>query len=180
MFRKVGKGVHALGLGHFEDTKSPVILCALGGLCISILGVLVPPTMFWAEFEIGSIAEPGKDLPHIWPQVNRPGSGHDIHAGTCTINGVGCRWPLWRSGAQGKPTQGRPQQSFFFFPRLSILPVGGREKNFDRRACCSRLRRSVCRRGCTCNSEFWQKQGTYYIALFQSICWCCSSPDAKQ
>ena len=71
MFRKVGKGVHALGLGHFEDTKSPIILCALGGLCISILGVLVPPTMFWAEFEIGSIAEPGKELPHVWPPVSR-------------------------------------------------------------------------------------------------------------
>ncbi|CAM9780961.1 unnamed protein product [Pylaiella littoralis] len=68
MFRKVGKGVSILGLGHFEDTKSPIILCALGGLCVSVLGVLVPPSMFWAEFEIGSIAEPGRDLPHIWPQ----------------------------------------------------------------------------------------------------------------
>ncbi|CAM9371506.1 unnamed protein product [Ectocarpus sp. 6 AP-2014] len=68
VFRKIGKGVSILGLGHFEDTKSPIILCALGGLCVSALGVLVPPSMFWAEFEIGSIAEPGKDLPHIWPQ----------------------------------------------------------------------------------------------------------------
>ncbi|CAM9352397.1 unnamed protein product, partial [Hapterophycus canaliculatus] len=68
MFRKVGKGVSLLGLGHFEDTHSPIVLCALGGLCVSVLGVLVPPTMFWAEFEIGSIAEPGKALPHIWPQ----------------------------------------------------------------------------------------------------------------
>lgn len=71
MFRKVGKGVSLLGLGHFEDTKSPVILCALGGLCVSILGVLVPPSMFWSEFEIGSVAEPGRELPHIWPQVNK-------------------------------------------------------------------------------------------------------------
>ncbi|CAM9358607.1 unnamed protein product [Ectocarpus sp. 13 AM-2016] len=68
VFRKIGKGVSILGLGHFEDTDSPIILCALGGLCVSVLGVLVPPSMFWAEFEIGSIAEPGKDLPHIWPQ----------------------------------------------------------------------------------------------------------------
>lgn len=71
MFRKIGKGVGFIGLGHFEDTHSPIILCALGGLCVSVLGVLVPPTMFWAEFEIGSIAEPGKELPHIWPQVRR-------------------------------------------------------------------------------------------------------------
>ncbi|CAN0122704.1 unnamed protein product, partial [Hapterophycus canaliculatus] len=67
-FRRCTHGVSLLGLGHFEDTHSPIILCALGGLCVSLLGVLVPPTMFWAEFEIGSIAEPGKELPHIWPQ----------------------------------------------------------------------------------------------------------------
>lgn len=69
MLRTVGKGVNLLHLGAFEDTESPIILCALGGLCVSILGVLVPPSMFWAEMEMGSIAEPGKDLPHIWPQV---------------------------------------------------------------------------------------------------------------
>lgn len=71
MFRKVGEGVSRLGLGHFEDTRSPIMLCALGGFCVSALGVLVPPTMFWSKVEIGSIAEPGRDLPHIWPQVNR-------------------------------------------------------------------------------------------------------------
>ncbi len=69
MFRKVGKGVSLIGLGHFEDSQYPIILAALGGVCVSVIGVLVPPTMFWSEFEIGSIAEPGKELPHIWPQV---------------------------------------------------------------------------------------------------------------
>ena len=69
LFRAVGKGVKAIGFGYFEDTKSPILVASLGGLCISIIGILVPPTMFWSEFEIGSIAEPGKDLPHIWPQV---------------------------------------------------------------------------------------------------------------
>ncbi len=76
MFRRIGKGVKFIGLGHFEDTKSPIILAALGGVCVSVIGVLVPPTMFWAEFEIGSIAEPGKDLPHIWPQVNSQNHAH--------------------------------------------------------------------------------------------------------
>ena len=71
LFRSVGKGVKKIGLGHFEDTKSPVILAALGGLCISTIGVLVPPSMFWAEFEMKSIAEPGRALPHIWPQVSK-------------------------------------------------------------------------------------------------------------
>ena len=57
------------GFGYFEDTKSPILLAAMGGFCISIIGVLVPPTMFWAEYEIGCIADPRKDLPLIWPQV---------------------------------------------------------------------------------------------------------------
>lgn len=59
------------GLGQFADTKYPVVLAALGGLCASVIGVLVPPTMFWSELEIASIAEPGKDLPNIWPQVGQ-------------------------------------------------------------------------------------------------------------
>lgn len=65
----MGKGVHRIGLGHFEDTHAPVLLAALGGMCISVVGVLVPPSMFWAEFEMDSIAEPGKPLAHIWPQA---------------------------------------------------------------------------------------------------------------
>ena len=40
----------------------------LGGLLVGILGVLVPPTMFWGEFEIRSLADPShQPLPHIWP-----------------------------------------------------------------------------------------------------------------
>ena len=73
IFRGVAKGVERIGLGDFETTNRPIVLAALGGLSISILGVLVPPTMFWSEFEIGVIAEPGTDLPHVWPPV---GSGH--------------------------------------------------------------------------------------------------------
>lgn len=68
-FRRLGNGVGKVGLGHFEDTESPIMLAALGGLCVSVIAVLVPPTMFWAELEMETIASPGKDLPHIWPQV---------------------------------------------------------------------------------------------------------------
>lgn len=71
VFRSVGKGMNKTGLGQFADTKYPVVLAALGGLCASVIGVLVPPTMFWSELEIASIAEPGKDLPNIWPQVGQ-------------------------------------------------------------------------------------------------------------
>ena len=60
-----------MGFGSFEDTDSPILLAALGGLCVSIIGILVPPSMFWSEYEIGSIAEPGKDLPYVWPQVSK-------------------------------------------------------------------------------------------------------------
>lgn len=62
--------VHKIGLGHFEDTPKPVILATLGGLLIGIIGVLVPPSMFWAEFEIGSIADEKVPLPHVWPPVS--------------------------------------------------------------------------------------------------------------
>lgn len=69
-FRKVGDGIRKTGLGHFEDNKSPIILAILGGLSVSIIGIFVPPTMFWSEFEMETIAVPGTDLPQVWPQVN--------------------------------------------------------------------------------------------------------------
>ena len=40
----------------------------LGGLLVGILGVLLPPTMFWGEFEINTIADNNRPLPHIWPK----------------------------------------------------------------------------------------------------------------
>ncbi len=41
----------------------------LGGFLIGCLGVLLPPVMFWGEFEINTLANPTRRLPHIWPQV---------------------------------------------------------------------------------------------------------------
>ena len=47
----------------------------LGGLLVGILGVLVPPTMFWGEYEIQTLADPiHRPLPHIWP----PGGIHGL------------------------------------------------------------------------------------------------------
>ena len=40
----------------------------LGGLAIGIIGVLLPPVMFWGEFEISTLAAPSVALPHIWPK----------------------------------------------------------------------------------------------------------------
>lgn len=35
---------------------------------IGVIGVLLPPVMFWGEFEIGTLAAPSTVLPHIWPK----------------------------------------------------------------------------------------------------------------
>lgn len=59
-----------LGLGYnFEITTCPILMCAVGGLFVGTIGVLVPPTMFWSEGEINTLAVPGTDLPHMLPQV---------------------------------------------------------------------------------------------------------------
>lgn len=47
----------------------PVKLSIFGGIGVCTLGVLIPQTMFWGEFEmqtIGSLS-PASQLPHIWP-----------------------------------------------------------------------------------------------------------------
>lgn len=51
----------------FHEHHTPVRSGLLGGLLIGILGVLIPPTMFWGEFEIQTLADPSRRLPHIWP-----------------------------------------------------------------------------------------------------------------
>ena len=40
----------------------------LGGFLIGVIGIFLPPVMFWGEFEIGTLADPNKPLPHIWPK----------------------------------------------------------------------------------------------------------------
>lgn len=51
-----------------QEHHTPVRSGALGGLVIGVIGVLLPPVMFWGEFEIGTLAAPSSALPHIWPK----------------------------------------------------------------------------------------------------------------
>lgn len=51
-----------------DEHKTPVPCGILGGLVIGIVGMLLPPTMFWGEFELKSWANPQIPLAHVWPQ----------------------------------------------------------------------------------------------------------------
>ena len=51
-----------------QPVKHPVVAGLVGGLLIGGLGVLLPPTMFWGEYEIQSLANHDQALPHIWPK----------------------------------------------------------------------------------------------------------------
>lgn len=52
-----------------QEHHAPVRCGILGGFLIGVIGVLLPPVMFWGEFEINTLANPARRLPHIWPQV---------------------------------------------------------------------------------------------------------------
>lgn len=59
-------------LGWHDD---PVKLSIFGGVGIIILGILIPHTLFWGEYEmqtIGSLS-PAAKLPHIWPTTGLTG-----------------------------------------------------------------------------------------------------------
>ncbi|CAM9963270.1 unnamed protein product, partial [Choristocarpus tenellus] len=75
LHRTIAKCLHAVGLGNFEDTQRPVVLAALGGLFVAMIGIIFPPTMFWSEFEIEALAVPGTRLHNVWPQVRCGGVG---------------------------------------------------------------------------------------------------------
>ncbi|KAJ8908885.1 hypothetical protein NDN08_005589 [Rhodosorus marinus] len=59
---------------RLED--KPVKLAVFGGVIIACLGVLVPHSMFWGEYEFQSIASLGSTpLPHVWPTSGLTGLG---------------------------------------------------------------------------------------------------------
>jgi H+/Cl- antiporter ClcA len=71
---------HGKVMKFFESHKlmepsHPVQRALLGATAIIILGLLIPQTMFWGEFEIGTIAtmSPASSLPHIWPTTGLTG-----------------------------------------------------------------------------------------------------------
>ena len=51
-----------------QEHKTPVACGTLGGLLVGALGVLLPPIMFWGEFEINTLADNNRPLPHVWPK----------------------------------------------------------------------------------------------------------------
>lgn len=58
-----------------NNITDPVNLSILGGIGVCALGVLVPHTLFWGEFEmqtIGSLS-PASALPHVWPTTGLTG-----------------------------------------------------------------------------------------------------------
>eukprot|EP00581_Thalassiosira_minuscula_P004957 CAMPEP_0183742380 /NCGR_PEP_ID=MMETSP0737-20130205/64603_1 /TAXON_ID=385413 /ORGANISM="Thalassiosira miniscula, Strain CCMP1093" /LENGTH=801 /DNA_ID=CAMNT_0025977961 /DNA_START=90 /DNA_END=2495 /DNA_ORIENTATION=+ len=58
------------GLGLLDDENKHAVPRVLLGACgVVSIGMLVPHTMFWGEWEIGTIATLSKasDLPHVWP-----------------------------------------------------------------------------------------------------------------
>lgn len=75
----VGAGIAALfahghwalvkKLGKFGLSSDPIKLAIFGGVGVVILGVLVPQSFFWGEFEMQTIGalSPASTLPHIWP-----------------------------------------------------------------------------------------------------------------
>ena len=59
--------VDGLNEGFLQEHHTPVRSGLLGGALVGLLGVLVPQTMFWGEYEIQTLADPSIKLPHIWP-----------------------------------------------------------------------------------------------------------------
>lgn len=65
---------HKTVMGYFKDygllpNNMAVQRALVGSVVIVALGMLVPQTMFWGEYEFQTIAtmSPSKDLVHVWP-----------------------------------------------------------------------------------------------------------------
>ncbi len=67
------------GNGVLQEHHSPIKCGVLGGFLIGIIGILLPPTMFWGEFEINTLANPTRPLAHIWPQGGVWGTDVFLH-----------------------------------------------------------------------------------------------------
>lgn len=63
--KSLGRMLRAVGL---NEHKTPVLSGMVGGLVVSFIGVVLPPVMFWGEFEMNTLADPTIPLPHIWPK----------------------------------------------------------------------------------------------------------------
>ncbi|CAD7697947.1 unnamed protein product, partial [Ostreobium quekettii] len=50
------------------EHKTPIMSGLVGGLLIGLIGIFLPPTMFWAEYEMKTLADNSLPLWHIWPK----------------------------------------------------------------------------------------------------------------
>eukprot|EP00579_Thalassiosira_antarctica_P000987 CAMPEP_0201868202 /NCGR_PEP_ID=MMETSP0902-20130614/2191_1 /ASSEMBLY_ACC=CAM_ASM_000551 /TAXON_ID=420261 /ORGANISM="Thalassiosira antarctica, Strain CCMP982" /LENGTH=721 /DNA_ID=CAMNT_0048393519 /DNA_START=46 /DNA_END=2211 /DNA_ORIENTATION=- len=76
-------------LGLLDDENTYAVPRVLLGACgVVIIGMLVPQTMFWGEFEVGVLAtlSPASELPHVWPTTGLIGFEMDS-ALNCLIVG---------------------------------------------------------------------------------------------
>lgn len=57
------------------DNKKAVTRALIGAVPIMIIGILIPHTLFWGEYEIQEILSlaPAKDLNHVWPTTGATG-----------------------------------------------------------------------------------------------------------
>ncbi|CAD7703151.1 unnamed protein product, partial [Ostreobium quekettii] len=63
--RHLKKGAMAVRL---DEKRRPVLCGAIGGVLIGLIGVWLPPTMFWSEYEMETVANPEIKLAHVWPK----------------------------------------------------------------------------------------------------------------
>ena len=78
----------SLGLMDDENRYAlPRVMC--GALGIVVIGMFVPQTMFWGEFEfpVLATASPASDLPHVWPTAGLIGFEMNSFL-TCVIVGT--------------------------------------------------------------------------------------------
>ncbi len=55
-----------------EDQLLPIFAGAVGGFLVGVIGVLLPPVMFWGEYEMNTLANFDNPLPYIWPKGTHP------------------------------------------------------------------------------------------------------------
>ena len=83
-----GKLMQMFDYFHLLESKNTIKRALLGATGIVFLGLLVPQTMFWGEFEIGTIITmgPAKSLPNVWPTTGV--TGFEMNSfWTCVITG---------------------------------------------------------------------------------------------
>lgn len=53
---------------HLVESERPIFAGMFGGLLFGLIGVFLPTTLFWGEFEMETIADDSVPLNHVWPK----------------------------------------------------------------------------------------------------------------